>query len=147
MKAGYIPMTTRTLTISLRRLIHDSAALQIALLILIWQGGEAVVHLLRLPVPGAVIGLLFVLLLLASGKLRVTSLRSGARWLLAEMLLFFVPAVLAILDHREFLGLLGLKVLAVILVGATTVMIVTALAVDISYRLMMRLGERHVRNS
>lgn len=138
-------MTTREITISVRRMMHVSAATQIALLILIWQAGEAVVRVLHLPVPGAVIGMLFVLGLLATGRLKLISLRSGARWLLAEMLLFFIPAVLAILDHREFLGLLGLKVLAVILVGATTVMIVTALAVDVTYRLMMKLGEGHAR--
>ena len=136
-------MTTREITTSVRRIMHVNAAFQIALLILIWQAGEAVVRVAHLPVPGAVIGMFFVLGLLATGRLKLASLRSGARWLLAEMLLFFIPAVLAILDHREFLGLLGLKVLAVILVGALTVMIVTALAVDVNYRLMMRLGERH----
>ena len=138
-------MTTRQFTLSVRRMMHVSAVMQIALLILIWQGGEAVVRVFNLPVPGAVIGMLFLLALLATGQLKVASLRSGAKWLLAEMLLFFIPAVLAILDHKEFLGLLGLKVLAVILVGATTVMVVTALAVDVSYRMMIWFGERHAR--
>lgn len=138
-------MSTRQITLSVRRMMHVSAVMQIALLILIWQAGEAVVHLLNLPVPGSVIGLFFVLALLATGRINVVSLRSGAKFLLAEMLLFFIPAVLAVLDHREFLGLLGLKIFAVILFGATTVMIVTALAVDVSYRLMMRLGESHAR--
>ncbi len=138
-------MTTRQITLSVRRMMHVSAVLQIALLILIWQAGEAVVHLLNLPVPGSVIGLFFVLALLATGRINVVSIRSGAKFLLAEMLLFFIPAVLAVLDHREFLGLLGLKIFAVILVGAIMVMIVTALAVDVSYRLMMRIGESHAR--
>lgn len=138
-------MSTRQITLSVRRMMHVSAVMQIALLILIWQAGEAVVHLLNLPVPGSVIGLFFVLALLATGRINVVSLRSGAKFLLAEMLLFFIPAVLAVLDHREFLGMLGLKIFAVILFGATAVMIVTALAVDVSYRLMMRLGESHAR--
>ena len=46
------------------------------------------------------------------------------------MLLFFVPAVLAVTQHGEFIGLLGLKVLVVILAGTVTVMAVTALTVD-----------------
>lgn len=138
-------MSTRQITLSVRRMMHVSAVMQIALLILIWQAGEAVVHLFDLPVPGSVIGLFFVLLLLATGRINIVSLRSGAKFLLAEMLLFFIPAVLAVLDHREFLGLLGLKIFAVILVGAIMVMIVTALAVDVSYRLMMRIGESHAR--
>ena len=50
------------------------------------------------------------------------------------MLLFFVPAVLALLDHRELIGTLGLKIFAVILVSTTAVMCVTALTVDLCYR-------------
>ena len=85
-----------------------------------------------------------VLLLLASGKLKATTMRGGAQWLLADMLLFFVPAVLAILDHQEFLGIVGLKILDVILGGTAAVMCATALAVDFGYRMMMRLEHRHV---
>jgi len=33
-------------------------------------------------------------------------MKRGADWLIAEMLLFFVPAVLALLNHKEFIGLL-----------------------------------------
>lgn len=131
----------------LRHTLRISAVMQIAVLALFWQAGEAVVHLTGLPIPGAVIGLAFVLALLASGRLKLASVRSGARWLLAEMLLFFIPAVLAVLDHREFFGLLGLKILLVIVVGAGTVMIATALAVDFSYRLMISLEDRRHAHS
>jgi len=55
------------------------------------------------------------------------------------MLLFFVPAVLAVLDHREFLGLLGLKLLAVVLGGTLLVMGGTGLTVDLCCRLSPRL--------
>jgi holin-like protein len=50
------------------------------------------------------------------------------------MLLFFVPAVLALLDHRELMGMLGLKIFAIILISTTAVMCVTALTVDLCYR-------------
>ncbi|NRP90186.1 Holin-like protein CidA [Ensifer adhaerens] len=120
---------------------------QILLLLAFWQAGEAIVRLAHLPIPGAIAGMLLVLALFASGKVGVASMQRGAEWFLAEMLLFFVPAVLAVLDHGEFIGIVGLKVLAVILVGTIIVMGVTAIAIDIGYRLMMRQGvSRHVRN-
>jgi holin-like protein len=130
------------IALPLRHSLRLNAILQVAVLALFWQAGEAVVHIAKLPVPGAVVGLVFVLGLLASGRLKLASVRSGARWLLAEMLLFFIPAVLAVLDHREFFGLLGLKILLVIVVGAATVMIATALAVDVSYRIMIAMEDR-----
>lgn len=140
-------MHFQEIALLLRHTLRTNAIMQIVVLILFWQAGEAVSHLARLPIPGAVIGLGFMLALLASGHLKLASVRSGARWLLAEMLLFFIPAVLAVLDHKEFVGLLGLKILLVIIVGAAAVMITTALAVDVSYRLMISMEDRrHARH-
>ncbi|MDL2406756.1 CidA/LrgA family protein [Rhizobium calliandrae] len=118
---------------------------QIMLLVAFWQAGEEIARVTHASVPGPIVGMLLVLCLLATGKVGISSLRRGAEWFLAEMLLFFVPAVLAVLDHREFIGLIGLKIIAVILLGTIIVMSVTALAIDIGYRLMMRReGPRHV---
>ncbi|MBM7044133.1 MULTISPECIES: CidA/LrgA family protein [Rhizobium] len=120
---------------------------QIFLLLAYWQAGEGIVRLAHLPIPGAIAGMLLVLALFASGKVSMTSMQRGAEWFLAEMLLFFVPAVLAVLDHGEFLGIVGLKVLAVIFVGTVIVMGVTAISIDFGYRLMVHQGaSRHVRN-
>ena len=80
-----------------------------------------------------------VLLLLVTRSLSATGLRRGAQWLLAGLLLFFVPAVLAVLDHREFLGLMGLKILCVIVLSTALVMLVTASVVDA----WCRWRERH----
>jgi holin-like protein len=127
-------MTSRQLLIRYRQSIYDSRLLQIGLLSGFWLVGEGVVRAAHLPVPGAVAGMLIALALLASRRLSVSSMRRGADWLLAEMLLFFVPVVLAVLDHRELLGLLGLKILVVIVVGTVAVMAVTALTVDLCSR-------------
>ncbi|WP_145635941.1 CidA/LrgA family protein [Neorhizobium alkalisoli] len=109
-----------------------------------WLAGEAISRLSGLPVPGAVIGMFALLALLATGVIRLSSMRRGAYWLLADMLLFFIPAVLAVLDHGEFIGLIGLKIIAVILAGTLAVMCMTALAVDLGYRLMVALENRRV---
>jgi holin-like protein len=61
-------------------------------------------------------------------------MRRGAEWLIGDMVLFFVPAVLAVLDHRELLGLVGLKVLGVILCSTIAVLGVTGLTVDLCFR-------------
>lgn len=113
--------------------------LQLGLMLVFWLAGEVLVRALSLPVPGGLVGLAAVLLLLATRRLSATGLRRGAQWLLADMLLFFVPAVLAVLDHREFLGLMGLKILCVIVLSTALVMVVTATVVDAC----CRWRERH----
>jgi holin-like protein len=50
---------------------------------------------------------------------------------ISDMPLFFVPAVLAVLDHRELLGAVGLKIVTTILGSTLAVMVVTALTVDL----------------
>ncbi len=138
-------MTSRELTVSFRRGVHRSSLAQIGLIVVFWFIGETSVRLTGLPLPGGMVGLALALVLLANNRISLFSMRRGAQWFLAEMILFFVPAVLAIIDHREFLGLLGLKILIVIFVGTATVMGVTALTVDFCYR--WRSGHVHVDHS
>lgn len=116
---------------------------QVLLLIGFWLLGEIAVRMTHLPIPGGIAGMLIVLGLLTSRRLDVTWLRLGSEWLLAEMLLFFIPAVLVVLDHREFIGLVGLKILAVIVLGTILVMTITAFTVDIWQHMQHRPGGDH----
>ena len=127
-------MSKQSIPTRLQRLVHRNDPLQLALVLAFWLAGQAMVVVMRLPVPGGVIGMLVVLLLLATRRLSVLSIRRGAEWLITDMVLFFVPAVLAVLDHRELLGIVGLKVFAVILGSTLAVMGVTGLTVDLCYR-------------
>ncbi len=133
-------MTRQRLSARLRARLHQSLLTQIVLLLGVWALSDGMVRLLAIPLPAGIVGMAAVLALLASGAVSPLSMRRGANWFLAEMLLFFVPAVLAILDHGEFFGVLGLKILAVILTGTVCVMAVTAITVDLCYRWRSRHG-------
>lgn len=123
-------MTTKYMKVTLRRAIRGSVLAQIAFIILTWAAGEAVARTLDLPIPGSLIAMAVLLWMLLSGRLSHMFLRRGANWFLGEMLLFFIPAVLGVIDHPEFFGLLGAKILLVIIAGVVSVMTVTALTVE-----------------
>ncbi|HTV76892.1 MAG TPA: CidA/LrgA family protein [Steroidobacteraceae bacterium] len=114
---------------------------QIGLISGLWGLGCGVAHWAGSTFPGGLIGMLALLALMASGALDPKFVARGAGWLLAEMLLFFVPAVVALLAHPEFLGLTGLKVLVVIVGSTLMVMFSTALTVEWG----MRLRSRHAQ--
>jgi holin-like protein len=135
-------MTTRAIVIPLRRKFHNSSLAQVGLLFLVWLASEGFVRATHTPVPSGIVGLLIVYLLLFSRKISLRSLRRGADWYLGEMLLFFIPAVPAVTAHPEFFGLLGLKLLAVIFMGTVAVMNVTALTVDLFFRMEARRDHR-----
>ncbi|MFC4625680.1 CidA/LrgA family protein [Daeguia caeni] len=135
-------MNAHDLLIRFRYALHQSRLMQIGTLSAFWLLGEGIVRLVHLPIPGGVVGMMLVLALLLSGRISLFSMKRGADWFLAEMLLFFVPAVLAVLDHRELIGLLGVKIMTVILLGTVTVMSITALTVDLCLRWSMRHAAR-----
>ena len=127
-------MSSQSISTRLRRFVHRNEPLQIGLVLALWLAGQSVVKLTGLPLPGGVVGMIAVLLLFATRRISILSVRRGAEWFINDMVLFFVPDVLAVLDHRELLGIVGLKVMGVILGSTLAVMSVTGLTVDLCYR-------------
>lgn len=90
------------------------------------------------PIPGGVMGLALLLLLFASGVLQPAMLQLGAGWLMAEMLLFFIPALMSLLDYGALIRDEGWRILLVIAVSTLMVMVVTALTVELVCRWRLR---------
>ena len=85
----------------------------LAFLLLLQAAGEGLAHLLRLPFPGPVIGL--VMLLVA---LQVTWIRepvaAAAEFLLAHLSLLFIPVGVGVMTHLALLAQYGGRMLLVI---------------------------------
>ena len=111
---------------------------QLCFLIGLWWLCELASKTLGLPIPGGVLGLAVLLVLLLRCRVPDRWVAKGAEPLLDHLLLFFVPATMTMLNHRELLGVTGLKVLAVILVGVCSVMAGTALVVEWHCRMRAR---------
>ena len=124
----------RRIVIVPRRTLRQSRLAQICVLLGFWLLGETLVRLTSLQLPGGVVGMAIVLALLHGRWISLFTIRRGANWFIAEMLLFFVPAVMILLDHHELLGSLGLKLIAVIVGSTVLVMAGTALAVEFIHR-------------
>lgn len=124
--------------------LRRSALIQFVLLTGLWVAGCRIASGTAAPVPGAVIGLALTLLLLATKVLVLSDIERASGWLISEMLLFFVPTVIALVVHPEFLGWLGLKVLAVILGSTIAVMVVTSATIELTSRLLGRAEGRAV---
>ncbi|WP_313171686.1 CidA/LrgA family protein [Stenotrophomonas sp.] len=124
----------RRCRLGLRRGLRRSACLQIAALVALWLLAEGLVRQLGLPVPGGIVGLGALLLVFALRWWSPLSFARGARLLLAEMLLFFIPAAMILLDNRQMFGWLGLKLLLVVVGGTVLVMATTAVTVELLLR-------------
>ncbi|MEZ9702497.1 CidA/LrgA family protein [Vibrio sp. 10N.261.46.E12] len=107
---------------------------QVSALCLVWLLSDWLVSALHIPLPSNVFGMFFLLFLLLAKVVKVQWFKAGANWLIAEMLLFFIPAVIAIVNYQTLFQQQGMKIVLVIGVSTMFVLSMTALVVDIVYR-------------
>lgn len=112
---------------------------QIGLIVLIWLAAVELSTRYLPAIPPTVSGIAIALALLALGLLRREWVTDGATWLLREMLLFFIPVVIAVLQYRSMLEGKMIAILCVIIGSTVCVMLATAFTVDIVWRLEKRL--------
>ena len=111
---------------------------ELAILCALFLLGGQLATWLGWPIPGGVMGLALLLILFASGVLKPAMLQLGAGWLMAEMLLFFIPALMSLLDSGPLIREEGWRILLVIAVSTLMVMVVTALTVELVCRWRLR---------
>jgi holin-like protein len=117
-------------------------------LILVCQlAGEVIVRGLGLPMPGPVLGLLFLLLLLlardrfvifARGPLQGGAVESASRALLANLSLLFVPAGVGVVQKLDLIAAHGIAVAAVLVISVVLTLLVTVATFLAANRLMAR---------
>ncbi|RKR53637.1 holin-like protein [Yokenella regensburgei] len=116
--------------------------LQVPVQVVLYAGlfvfAEYVVSWLHLPLPPNMVGMVMLLVLIACRVIPLNWVRAGARWLLAEMLLFFVPAVVAVVNYAQLLMVDGWRIFLVIALSTCLVLAATAWVVDKVYRYEMR---------
>ncbi|MDR5733121.1 CidA/LrgA family protein [Caballeronia sp. LZ025] len=117
-------------------------AVQSAGIAAIWFAADFVARTLALPVPGSVVGLVALLILLMSGGIAPRWVKAGADWLLADMLLFFIPAAVAVVQYGGLFKEDGWRLALVVVGGTLMVMVAVAFAVDRAARLERRLALR-----
>ena len=117
---------------------------QVALLCSIWVAMDVARRHFGWSMPAGMIGFALLAVGLFTGLVKVQWLKGGTNWLLAEMLLFFVPAMLVVTEYGDLVRHQGLRILAVIIASTACVMVVTALAVDRVYRFELWLAHRRL---
>ena len=108
---------------------------ELAVLLGLYLLGCQLATWLAWPIPGGVIGMALLLLAFAFGWVEPAALQMGAGLLMAEMLLFFIPALMSLLDYGALLRDDGWRILLVIAASTLMVMLVTAFTVELAVRL------------
>ena len=119
--------------------------LQIALLIAIWYACDRIATWLHLPFSGGVVGLLVMVALLLAGVVRPSVVDHGAEWLLSNMLLFFIPLIVSVVQFTALLEREGVRLFAAIGIGFISVLLATAFTVEWVCKFERRVRLRKLR--
>jgi putative effector of murein hydrolase LrgA (UPF0299 family) len=121
----------------------------LSLILLCQLAGEVIVRGLGLPMPGPVIGLMFLLLLLLArdrfavlrrGPLQGDGVESASRVLLANLSLLFVPAGVGVVQKLDLIAEHGIAIAAILAVSVIVTLLVTVATFLVASRLMARGG-------
>jgi holin-like protein len=119
----------------------------LSLILLCQLAGEVIVRGLVLPMPGPVVGLLFLLLLLlardrfavlARGPLQGDGVESASRVLLANLSLLFVPAGVGVVQKLNLVAEHGVAIAAVLAISVVLTLLVTVATFLVASRLLAR---------
>ena len=119
----------------------------LSLILLCQLAGEVIVRGLGLPMPGPVVGLLFLLLLLlardrffalARGPLQQDGVENASRGLLAHLSLLFVPAGVGVVQKLDLVAEHGIAVAVVLAISVVVTLLVTVATFLVASRLMSR---------
>jgi holin-like protein len=113
---------------------------QVGLLLLASMAGNALADQFHVRIPGSMIGMVLVFVLLRLKIVKLQWLELGANWLLAELLLFFIPAAVGIMQYKQIMVADGSRIMLVIAFSTLAVMICTGLLAEFVTR--RKEGER-----
>lgn len=86
--------------------------------------GDLLVNILKIPIPGSILGLLLVLLGLHTKVIPVTFIKEGAGFILVILPLFFIPATIGVIQYPELLSIKGMLMILMVIVSTLLTIIV-----------------------
>jgi holin-like protein len=102
-------------------------AAQVGIFILLAGLSDAIVKWLHLPISGSIVGIIILFALLQLKVIRMEWIELGSKWLLAEMLLFFIPAAVGITNYKSLVVHSGIFIFLSILISTIAVMLFAGL--------------------
>ncbi|AOY75225.1 CidA/LrgA family protein [Clostridium formicaceticum] len=104
---------------------------QFFIIIAVCLAGELVNKSLGIPIPGNVLGMIFLLLLLLLGVIKLEMIDKIAKFLLEHLAFFFIPAGVGLLNNLHLIQGQWLPIMSVVLLSTIIVMGVTGLTIQL----------------
>lgn len=124
----------------LMRIIRTIA--QILILYVFYYFGVFIVEITGLPLPASIIGLVLLAFCLQMKWVKVEYIREGAGFLIAFMTLFFIPAIVGIIDYPQLLSVEGFLLLGTVFVSTLFAILISGKFSEIIEKKELELIEK-----
>lgn len=108
--------------------------LQLLGLLGFWFIGGIIQKKLQLPISPGILGLFLLLFCLFFKIIKIEHVESGANAALRELVLFFLPIIVAVVQYKSLFISQGWQLAICIVVGTALVMLSTSLTIHFLYR-------------
>ncbi|ENX42005.1 CidA/LrgA family protein [Acinetobacter sp. NIPH 2100] len=115
---------------------------QILILAAFWGVGYVLHQYLGVPISAGILGMLLLLICLFLKVIKMDQVAIGATVVLGELLLFFVPVVVAVVQYKTLFMTEGWQIVLSIVLGTILVMLSTCLTIHYYNRLKSYLQTR-----
>ncbi|WP_289087884.1 CidA/LrgA family protein [uncultured Veillonella sp.] len=103
--------------------------------------GNMITEVLHLPLPGTLVGMILLFVLLLTGVVKLEWFEQGAAVLIGELLLFFIPSAIGIIQYSQLFGSTGAMLLGVIVTSIIT-LLASVTVITLSIMKLRRKGYR-----
>ena len=121
--------------------------IQCVIIAAVWYCAEILVELLHLSLSSGVLGMFLMLILLMSGAIKVSWVRLGAKFVLGELVLMFIPLMMSILQYKALFVSKGWQLMLTIILSTAMVMLSSALTFIMVRRLQRRLYRHQIHKA
>lgn len=117
--------------------------LEFCTVFLICMAGEWIAAFLPFTLPASVISLILLLILLLCGAVKERTIQGTSQFLISNMGLFFIPAIVGTLEYLDVLKLQAIPFLMVTVISTPVVYAVTAWSIRLFMKLFGKKEEPH----
>ena len=103
---------------------------QFLIILVINFAGVIIQNIFNLPLPGTILGMLILFVLLWTKVLKVESIEKVCDFLILNMIIFFLPPAVELLEYMALLKTGFFKIIILLIVTTVITMIVTGKTVD-----------------
>lgn len=116
------------------------------LILFVYFLGEVVSKSLSLPIPGNIMGMIFLFIFLVTGIIKLEKIEDAAKSILGNLAFLFIPAGVGLMNYFGIISNYVAQILFIVVITTFIVMSCTGLAVQLVSRKMASTSDKNIKS-